>query len=46
MVVGSAIVRLIETHGASPDLEDRLEAFVRELKQGTRAQDPAPEAVA
>lgn len=46
VVVGSAIVRLIETHGASPDLEARLEAFVRELKQGTRAQDPAPEAVA
>jgi tryptophan synthase alpha chain len=46
IVVGSAIVRLIETHGASPDLEDRLEAFVRELKQGTRAQDTAPEAVA
>jgi tryptophan synthase alpha chain len=46
VVVGSAIVRLIETHGASPDLEDRLEAFVRELKQGTRTQDSAPEAVA
>lgn len=46
VVVGSAIVRLIETHGASPDLEARLEAFVRELKQGTRAQDAAPEAVA
>lgn len=46
VVVGSAIVRLIETHGTSPNLEDRLEAFVRELKQGTRAQDSAPEAVA
>lgn len=34
VVVGSAIVRLIEEHGGSPDLEARLEAFVRDLKQG------------
>lgn len=41
IVVGSAIVRLIEEHGASADLEQRLEAFVRELKQGTRAPELA-----
>lgn len=41
VVVGSAIVRLIEGHGASADLEARLEAFVRELKQGTRAPEMA-----
>lgn len=37
VIVGSAIVRMIEEHGESADLEERLEAFVRELKQGTRA---------
>ena len=31
VVVGSAIMRLIEEHGASPDLEQRLEAFIRTL---------------
>ncbi|MCU0226192.1 MAG: tryptophan synthase subunit alpha [Bryobacterales bacterium] len=41
VVVGSAIVRLIEQYGASPDLEQRLETFVRELKQGTRAPELA-----
>jgi len=41
IVVGSAIVRLIEEHGASADLEQRLEAFVRELKQGARASELA-----
>lgn len=46
VVVGSAIVRLIESHATSPDLEQKLEAFVRELKRGTRAEDAAPEAVA
>jgi tryptophan synthase alpha chain len=46
IVVGSAIVRLIETHGQSPDLEQRLEDFVRELKQGTREADSTPEEVA
>jgi tryptophan synthase alpha chain len=34
VVVGSAIVRLIGEHGADPDLERRLEAFIRELKGG------------
>jgi tryptophan synthase alpha chain len=34
VVVGSAIVRLIGEHGASPLLESKLEAFVRELKGG------------
>ena len=28
---GSAIVRLIEKHGAIPDLEAQLESFTREL---------------
>lgn len=41
VVVGSAIVRMIEEYGASADLEARLEAFVRELKQGTRAPELA-----
>ena len=31
VVVGSAFMRLIEEHGASPDLEQRLEAFTRTL---------------
>jgi tryptophan synthase alpha chain len=34
VVVGSAIVRLIGEHGASPQLESKLEAFLRELKGG------------
>jgi tryptophan synthase alpha chain len=34
VVVGSAIVRLVEQHGTSPDLEAKLEAFARELKGG------------
>jgi tryptophan synthase alpha chain len=33
VVVGSAIVRLIEQYADDPALETRLEAFVRELKQ-------------
>lgn len=41
VIVGSAIVRLIEEHGESADLEARLEAFVRDLKQGTRAPELA-----
>jgi tryptophan synthase alpha chain len=31
VVVGSAIVKLIEAHSASPDLPARLEAFTRQL---------------
>lgn len=34
VVVGSAFMRLIEEHGASPDLEQRLEDFTRSLKEG------------
>jgi tryptophan synthase alpha chain len=34
VVVGSAIVRLIAENGASPQLESKLEAYVRELKGG------------
>jgi tryptophan synthase alpha chain len=34
VVVGSAFMRVIEEHGASPDLEARLETFARELKGG------------
>jgi tryptophan synthase alpha chain len=34
VVVGSAIVSLIEKHAQAPDLEDRLESFARELKGG------------
>jgi len=35
-VVGSAIVRLIEEYGKSAELETKLEALARELKQGMR----------
>ncbi|MBM3786670.1 MAG: tryptophan synthase subunit alpha [Acidobacteria bacterium] len=34
VVVGSAFVKIIEAHGASPELESKLEALARELKQG------------
>lgn len=34
VVVGSAFVRLVETHGGSPDLEAKLEEFARQLKAG------------
>ena len=34
VVVGSAIVRIIGEHGASPLLESKLESFLRELKGG------------
>lgn len=33
VVVGSALVRLVEQHGADPALESRLESFTRALKQ-------------
>lgn len=36
VVVGSALVRLIEQHGAAGDLEERLEAFTRSLKEGMK----------
>ncbi|MBM3814470.1 MAG: tryptophan synthase subunit alpha [Acidimicrobiia bacterium] len=36
VVVGSAIVRLIEEYGKSAELETKLEALARELKQGMR----------
>lgn len=45
VVVGSAIVKLIEEYGQSADLETRLEALVRDLKQGTRSAGAASEAV-
>jgi tryptophan synthase alpha chain len=31
VIVGSAIVRLIEQHGAAPDLSERVAAFVKPL---------------
>lgn len=34
VVVGSAIVRTIEKHGASPQLESELESFTRDLAAG------------
>ena len=40
VVVGSAIVSLIEKFGAHADLEDRLENFVRELKKPLEAAQP------
>lgn len=36
VVVGSSIVRMIEQHAGSTDLEDRLEGLARELKSGFR----------
>lgn len=42
VVVGSALVKIIEACGQSAELEERLEDFVRDLKSGTRASD-APE---
>lgn len=44
VVVGSALVKIIEAHGQSAELEERLEDFVRDLKRGTRAGG-TPEAV-
>ena len=35
VVVGSAIVRVLEKYGASADLETQVEAFTRSLKYGT-----------
>lgn len=35
-IVGSAIMRVVEEFGASPDLEQRLEALARDLKSGLR----------
>jgi tryptophan synthase alpha chain len=43
IIVGSAIVRLIGEYADSPDLEDRLENLVRDLKQGTHAPGNAAE---
>ncbi len=37
VVVGSALVKLIETHAASPDLAKRLEDFARRLSSPIRA---------
>lgn len=37
VVVGSAIVRQVEEHGASDDLADRVEAFVKPLVDGTKS---------
>ena len=34
VVVGSALVRVIEKHAESPHLAQELEAFVRQLKGG------------
>jgi tryptophan synthase alpha chain len=36
VVVGSAIVRLVETHAADSSLADRVGEFIRELKEATR----------
>jgi tryptophan synthase alpha subunit len=34
VVVGSALVRVVEQHGASPNLAQELEAFTRRLVHG------------
>jgi tryptophan synthase alpha chain len=36
VVVGSAIVRVIEAHAGEPDLADQVGAFIRALKDATR----------
>jgi tryptophan synthase alpha chain len=36
VVVGSAVVRLMEEYGSSPDLENQLESFARRLKGAVR----------
>ena len=41
VVVGSAIVRMIERFAGDPSLEERLAAFVRELKEGAEPPKPA-----
>jgi len=38
-VVGSALVKVIEQHGASPDLIARVAQFVRQLRGDEAAQD-------
>jgi tryptophan synthase alpha chain len=38
VVVGSALVRVIEQNASNPNLEREVEAFTRELKQGFGAQ--------
>ena len=38
-VVGSALVKVIEQHGASPDLVGRVAQFVRQLRGDEAAQD-------
>ncbi len=43
VVVGSAIVRLIEKHAGSPHLASELESFVRELKRRIRSARMTPE---
>ncbi len=40
-IVGSAIMRVVEEHGGSPELEARLEELARELKSGLRIPEPA-----
>ncbi len=39
VVVGSALVRTIETNAGSPNLEANLEAFTRELASGLRSKN-------
>lgn len=42
VIVGSAIMRLVEDSGGDASLPARVEAFVRELKAATRRTAPAP----
>ena len=43
VIVGSAIMRLVEAHSGEVDLVQRVGEFIRELKEATR--NPAPAAV-
>lgn len=40
VIVGSAIMRIVEEHASAPDLVPRIESFLREMKEATR--NPAP----
>jgi len=42
VIVGSALVRLIEEHGRAPDLEERIERFCREMTARVEPGGDAP----
>ncbi|NLC71059.1 MAG: tryptophan synthase subunit alpha, partial [Desulfuromonadaceae bacterium] len=42
VVVGSALVKIIASHGGSPQLETEVREFARRIKQGTRLSGVLP----